>query len=169
MINVGGQQLTQAQYAQWYQAYQAQLARQAPMQQQATPVAHYGTSASGLPVNMRNGGAITEARSVFVGKLNYKAEESEVEAHFARAGRVLSCKIQRDPRDRKSRGNAKIEYGSTEEAAKAVQYFNKTEFMNMTLHVRLDRDTTTVAPPPAADPRPLIVDSSMGSRSRSSK
>ena len=162
VANLGGQQLPAAQYFQQPPQYYAQSA---PTQQQVAQSSCFTTSSDGLPVNMRHGGAKTEARAVFVTQLSYKAKECEIEALFNKAGKVVSCKIPKDPKTRKSRGYAQIEYGSTQEAARAIGLFNGSEFMGMRLHVRADKDRTTVAAPRTADPGPLIVNGSASGRS----
>ena len=159
--NLRAQQLPAAQYFQQPPQYYAQPT---PVQQQNTG---FATSSDGLPINTRNGCAKTEARAVFVTQLSYKAKEPELEAHFSQAGKVISCQIKKDPKTRKSKGYAQIEYGSTQEAARAIDMFNDSEYMGMRLHVRSDKDKTTVVPPRAADTGPLIVNGSV--RSRSSK
>lgn len=167
--NYIAQQYTPAQLAQ-YQAYHAGQShfRQPSIQQQPVQATTYGTTASGLPVNTRNGAVIVEPRAVFVQGLSYKARESEIQALFNTAGKVVSCKLQVDPRTRKSKGCAKIEYDSTQEAELAIYHCHGKKWMGRELSVRLDRDTTVVTPPtPAADQRPLIVDGSSGGRSRS--
>ena len=161
-------QLTPAQY-QAYQSGQAHF-RQSSIQQEPVQTTHNGSTASGLPVNTRHGAAIVEPRAVFVQGLPFKARESDIETLFKAAGKVVSCKLQVDPKTQKSKGYAKVEYNSTQEAALAIRHFHDKEWMGRRLIVRVDRDTTVVSPPtPAADQRPVIVNGSTGTRSRSRK
>lgn len=166
-LTYAAQQMAQAQQAQLQQTYQAYQARHLAAQQQRTASQQYGTTATGLPVNTSHGVAIIEPRKVFVNSLSFRAKESDVSDLFKKAGRVLDVNIQRDS-SRKSRGNATVAYGSVHEAQRAIQMFNCHSFMGRDLGVRLDRDTTTVLPPPEPDPRssgPVIVDGS-GRQSR---
>jgi RNA recognition motif-containing protein len=167
--NYMAQQYTPAQLAQYQAGHSGQAHfRQPSIQQQPVQPTHNGKTTSGLPVNTRNGAAIVEPRAVFVQGLSYKARESDIQALFNIAGKVVSCKLQVDPRTRKSKGCAKVEYNSTQEAELAIYHCNRKEWMGRQLSVRMDRDITVVTPPtPATDQRPVIVDGSLGGRSRS--
>ena len=159
------QQQTQAYYAQaQLTALRNQQAQQIAAQQARVQSTPYATSSSGLPVNMRNGGAVTEYRAVFVNRLNYKTTERDIMGLFSKAGKIVSCKLVKESKTQKSRGHAQIEYDTAAEAQRAVDLFNEKPFQGMSLIVRLDKNATTVSPPPRSDSRPVIVDSSVASR-----
>lgn len=149
------QQLQLQQQQLMYQQQQQQaMMRQAAQQQQrqqqmaAYQQSQYGRTSAGLPVNRSGGVVATEARSVFVQGLNFKAREPDVEAYFRKAGKVISCTILTDNHTGKSKGSAKVEYGSQQEAQLAISGLNGTTFMGRTIQVRFDKDVTAIHPPP---------------------
>lgn len=136
------QQALQAQ-----QALSAQLAPTNTPQQNPYQSPMYMSAANGTPVNVSRGAVRTEYRGIFVSGLNYKAHRKDVEAYFGRAGRITALEVQKDPTTGKSKGNATVQYSSTEEASKAVRDFHGTSFMKMRLNVRMDTEATAVSTP----------------------
>ena len=142
------------------QQQQQMLAQQAAIQHSRNQPQPYATSASGLPVNIKNGAAVTESRAIFVSKLNYKAKESEIKKLFGAAGKIVSCTVQKDSKSNEAnRGHAQIEYETAAQAERAIKMFNGESFMKMRLNVRPDKNATTITPPARSDSRPVIVTS----------
>jgi RNA recognition motif-containing protein len=96
-----------------------------------------------MPVNIRDGAILTEARGVFIQNLSYKVGSEELKALLQTAGRPLDCKIHRD-RTGVSKGVATAKFASSHEAQFAVSHLNKKSYGGMILKVRLDQDTTVV-------------------------
>lgn len=150
---------------------QRQAMQQAAQNQQQMAALAYqqrygGVTPAGLPVNIMQGAVSVEARAVFVQGLAYKANDKDVATHFSKVGKVVSCKVHRDGQTKKSKGNATVMYESAPDAQRAIQGLNGTIFMERTIQVRFDKDTTALATPPdryAPAAPPLIVD---GSRQR---
>ena len=108
-----------------------------------------------------------EYRSVFVSKLNFKAEEKDVRALLASAGSIVKCNVPKDSKTKKSKGRAQVEFATAEAARTAIENFDGKQFMGMTLKVRFDKDATTlVAPQTGSRSEPVIVNGAMGSRSK---
>ncbi|MBN1671722.1 MAG: RNA-binding protein [Kiritimatiellae bacterium] len=68
------------------------------------------------------------ATRLYVGNLPYNITESDVQDRFQEAGRVVACELILDTFTSRSRGFAFVDMGSQEEAHKAVQMFNGTDF-----------------------------------------
>jgi hypothetical protein len=113
------------------------------MQPTSDPLPVYSASTSGMPVNIRDGAILTEARGVFIQNLSYKVGSEELKALLQTAGRPLDCKIHRD-RTGVSKGVATAKFASSHEAQFAVSHLNKKSYGGMILKVRLDQDTTVV-------------------------
>jgi hypothetical protein len=99
-----------------------------------------------MPVNVRNGAVLTEARGIFIQNLN-----------FLTVGQPVDYRLIRDPRTGTFKGHATAAFGSQEQAQRAAYYLNRVEHMGMTLTVRMDKETTAVG---KTGP-PLIVGSDM--------
>lgn len=121
--------------------YQHQLVPSQPI----LPV--YATSSSGTLINTTYGVARTEFRGVFVKELDFKAQASEVEEFFSRAGKITKCELQTDSHG-KSKGTATIQYSTRAEAAFAVRTIDGMRWRNRTLKVRIDQEPTVTENPP---------------------
>ncbi len=82
---------------------------------------------------------MSNACRLFVGNLSYRSLESDLQDYFAQAGVVTTCNLMLDKFTGKSRGFAFIEYGSSEEANKAVEMFHNKDFQGRTLTVNIAR------------------------------
>ncbi len=80
----------------------------------------------------------TESR-LFVGNLSYQTLENDLQEYFSQAGVVTSANLMLDKFTGKSRGFAFIEYGSADEANKAVEMFHDKEFQGRQLTVNIAR------------------------------
>lgn len=83
---------------------------------------------------------------LFVGNVPFQAAEIELQDHFAQAGAVLSCNLMMDRDTGKSRGFAFVEFGSSEEAEKAIEMFHNKEFHGRNLTVNVARPREERAP-----------------------
>lgn len=117
----------------------------------------YSASNSGMPVNIRDGAMLTEARGIFIQNLSYKVNSDELKDLLYTVGRPVDCKVHRD-RSGVSKGVATAKFASTHEAQLAVTHLNRKTHRGMTLKVRLDQDTTVVG---QVGP-PLVVNGSVG-------
>jgi RNA recognition motif-containing protein len=68
------------------------------------------------------------AKRLFVGGLPYEATEDQLKQIFAGVGTVTSCNIIFDKFSGRSKGFGFVEMGSDEEADKAIQTLNGTDF-----------------------------------------
>jgi RNA recognition motif-containing protein len=81
---------------------------------------------------------MSQAR-LFVGNLSYQTGENDLQDYFAQAGAVTSVNLMMDKVTGKSRGFAFIEFGTPEEAARAVEQFHNKEFQGRPLTVNIAR------------------------------
>ena len=128
-----------------------------PIPPVATQPPVYSASNSGIPVNIREGAMLTEARGIFIQNLSYKVGSDELKNLLCTVGRPVDCKVHRD-RSGVSKGVATAKFASMHEAQLAVTHLNRKPHRGMTLKVRLDQDTTVVG---QVGP-PLVVNGSVG-------
>ena len=76
---------------------------------------------------------------LFVGNLSYQTMENDLQDYFSQAGVVSSVNLMLDKFTGKSRGFAFVEYGTSEEANKAVEMFHNKEFQGRQLTVNIAR------------------------------
>jgi RNA recognition motif-containing protein len=76
---------------------------------------------------------------LFVGNLDYSVTDAELDEHFRQAGDVVSTKVISDKYSGRSRGFGFVEYGSAEEAQKAIDMFHGKEFKGRNLVVNIAR------------------------------
>jgi cold-inducible RNA-binding protein len=76
---------------------------------------------------------------LFVGNLSYQTGENDLQDYFAQAGAVTSVNLMLDKMTGKSRGFAFVEYGSSEEAQKAIDSFHNKEFQGRPITVNVAR------------------------------
>jgi RNA recognition motif-containing protein len=76
---------------------------------------------------------------LFVGNLSYRTTENELQDFFSQAGVVTSVSIMYDKFTGRSRGFAFVEYGSSDEANKAVEMFHGKELQGRALTVNVAR------------------------------
>ncbi|ORX98315.1 hypothetical protein BCR34DRAFT_496205 [Clohesyomyces aquaticus] len=127
------------------------------MQVQQAPV--YSASTSGMPVNVRHGAMLTEARGIFIHNLSYQCSSTDLHALLCTVGRPLEWRLHTD-RSGQSKGAATAKFATKEEANYAASRLNRVAHMGMTISVRLDTDTTVVG---QVQP-PVIVNGSTYSR-----
>ncbi len=83
---------------------------------------------------------------LFVGNLSYQTMENDLQDYFSQAGVVTSVNLMLDKVTGRSRGFAFVEFGSAEEANKAVEQFHNKEFQGRTLTVNVARPREERAP-----------------------
>ncbi len=76
---------------------------------------------------------------LFVGNLSYQTVESDLQDYFSQAGVVTSVNLMLDKFTGKSRGFAFVEYGSPDEANRAVEMFHSKELHGRALTVNIAR------------------------------
>ena len=74
--------------------------------------------------------------NMYVGNLNYKVRESDLEQAFNAYGTVTSVKVIKDRETNKSKGFAFVEMSSDEEASEAMNALNGSEFMGRQLVIK---------------------------------
>lgn len=80
-------------------------------------------------------GASAEIKTLYVGNLPYRANESVVRSLFAEYGQVHSVRLMKDKHTGKRRGFGFVEI-SESDAEKVISALNDTEFQQRTLKVR---------------------------------
>lgn len=81
----------------------------------------------------------TDVKTLYVGNLPYRANESSVRDLFAEHGTVHSVRLMKDKHTGKRRGFGFVEM-SADDAEGAVSSLNDTEFQQRTLKVREAKD-----------------------------
>ena len=76
---------------------------------------------------------------LFVGNLSYQTGENDLQDYFAQAGAVTAVNLMLDKMTGKSRGFAFIEYGSAEEAQKAIDQLHNKDFQGRAITVNVAR------------------------------
>lgn len=82
------------------------------------------------------------AKKLFVGGLPYSATDQQLAEHFAGAGTVVSAQVITDKFSGRSKGFGFVEMSSDEEAEKAIQMFNGSDFGGRQLAVNEARPKT---------------------------
>ncbi len=73
--------------------------------------------------------------NIFISNLNYATSEADLTELFEKFGAVSSAKIVTDRDTGRSRGFAFVEMPNDDEAQKAIDELNKTEFKERTLNI----------------------------------
>jgi len=68
------------------------------------------------------------ANKLYVGNLSYEVGDSNLTELFSQAGKVVSAKVITDRSSGRSKGFGFVELETEEEAQKAIQMFNETDF-----------------------------------------
>lgn len=131
-----------------------------PVQMVSPQMPVYTPSGGGMPVNLRGGGVLTEARGIFISNLSYKAGPSDLLALLSRVARPVDYKMYKDPRTGHFKGSATAKFATKEEAQATVAHLNQTMHMGMVINVRPDTERTPVGQVQA----PVIVNGSGYSR-----
>jgi hypothetical protein len=118
----------------------------------------YSTSTNGMPVNVRGGAILTEARGIFIRNLSYRCTQDDLNGLLLQTvGFPIHIQLQRDSRTGVFKGAATAKFASKELAQHAAITLNGREHMGMTLDVRMDTDTTVVG-----RAEPMVVNGSYG-------
>lgn len=99
------------------------------------------------------------SRSVYVTGLAWEATDDELAAYFRSSGEVVKAVILRQRRGGRERsmGCGVVEFSSNEEASKAIDELNETQFMSRTIKCREDRT-------PVETDESAIVDSKIATK-----
>lgn len=73
---------------------------------------------------------------LFVAGIPFSVTDEELQNHFASAGTVTSAKVITDKFSGKSRGFGFVEMATEEEAAKAIEEFDNTDFGGRSIVVK---------------------------------
>ncbi len=79
--------------------------------------------------------AVTDARTLYVGNLPYRANEAAIRKLFSEYGQVISVRLVKDKETGKRRGYGFVEMPE-KEAQAAIAALNETEYLQRTLKVR---------------------------------
>ncbi len=82
------------------------------------------------------------AKKLFVGGLPYATTSDELKSHFSSAGTVVSAQIITDKFSGRSKGFGFVEMSSDEEADRAIETLNGTDFGGRQLAVNEARPKT---------------------------
>jgi RNA recognition motif-containing protein len=74
---------------------------------------------------------------LYIGNLPYRATEDQLQALFAKAGKVDSVKIITDIASGRSRGFGFVEMATSEEGEKAIEMYNKYSLENREIVVSM--------------------------------
>ncbi|AIW17707.1 RNA-binding protein [Vibrio coralliilyticus] len=83
-------------------------------------------------------------KTLYVGNLPYKANESHVKELFAKHGEVFAVRLMKDKRTGKRRGFGFVVMAATD-AAGAIEGLNEKDYMQRTLKVRIANDPKSQA------------------------
>lgn len=117
----------------------------AHMQAMAPHMPIYSTNTNGIPVNVRAGAVLTEARGIFISGLSYKAGPKDLNALLSTVGRPVDVRLHNDRRTGRFTGSATAKFATAEEAQAAINQLNQTMHMDKIIHVRFDTEKTVVA------------------------
>ncbi len=67
------------------------------------------------------------ANKVYVGNLSYEVTSQQLEELFGEAGKVVSAVVITDRQSGRSKGFGFVEFGTDEEANKAIEMYNEKE------------------------------------------
>ncbi|MEJ0021040.1 MAG: RNA-binding protein [Candidatus Doudnabacteria bacterium] len=81
-------------------------------------------------------------KKLFVGGLPYTTTSDDLKNHFAAAGNVVTAQVITDKFSGRSKGFGFVEMSSDDEAAKAIEMFNGTDFGGRSLAVNEARPKT---------------------------
>ncbi|MCG7491435.1 MULTISPECIES: RNA-binding protein [unclassified Vibrio] len=81
----------------------------------------------------------TTTKTLYVGNLPYKANESHVKDLFAKHGEVFAVRLMKDKRTGKRRGFGFVVMAATD-VVKAIEGLNEKDYMQRTLKVRIAND-----------------------------
>jgi hypothetical protein len=116
----------------------------------------YSANTNGMPVNVRGGALLTEARGIFIRNLSYKCTLEDLNGLLLQTvGYPIDIQFLRDGRTGVFKGAASAKFASKELAQHAANRLNGREHMGMKLHVRMDTDTTVIG-----QAEPLVVNGS---------
>lgn len=74
--------------------------------------------------------------NLFIGGLSHGVTNSQLEEHFAKAGKVISAKVITDRQTGLAKGFGFVEMGTEDEAKKAIKELNHTEIDGKSIEVK---------------------------------
>ncbi|RDX46794.1 RNA-binding domain-containing protein [Lentinus brumalis] len=101
----------------------------------------------GRPVE-REGGGNNPGNNLHVSGLSHKVDTRDLEAAFAKVGRVKKAQVMYDPHSRESRGFGFVTMESAEEADAAITAMNGAELMGKSISVEKARRGRARTPTP---------------------
>jgi hypothetical protein len=116
----------------------------------------YSTSTNGMPVNVRGGAVLTEARGIFIRNLSYRCTPEDLNGLLLQTvGYPINIQFLRDSRTGVFKGVATAKFASKELAQHAANTLDGRKHMGMMLRVRMDTDVTVVG-----QAEPMVVNGS---------
>ncbi len=79
---------------------------------------------------------------LYVGNLDYGVTSDQLGEHFSQAGKVVDSVVISDRYSGRSKGFGFVEYGSEDEAKKAIEMFNGKDFQGRNIVVNEARPQT---------------------------
>lgn len=76
---------------------------------------------------------------LYVGNLDYNVTADQLREHFGQAGQVTDAVVISDKYSGRSKGFGFVEFGSPEEAQKAIEMFNEKDFQGRNMIVNVAR------------------------------
>ncbi|EMD32604.1 hypothetical protein CERSUDRAFT_77305 [Gelatoporia subvermispora B] len=107
-----------------------------------------GRSANGGGGGGGGGGGLNPGNNLHVSGLSHRVDTRDLEAAFAKIGRVQKAQVMYDPHTRESRGFGFVTMESAEEADAAITALNATELMGKTMTVEKARRGRARTPTP---------------------
>lgn len=77
---------------------------------------------------------------IYVANISFSATNEDLRGHFANFGQVIDAKIMNDRDTGRSRGFGFITMATSEDAARAIDSLNNTDFLGRRLFVNVARD-----------------------------
>lgn len=92
---------------------------------------------------------------VYIGNLSWQATEQDIKDLFAATGTVTEAKIVMDRETNRSKGFAFVTFENDEQATKAIQNFDQSDFMGRPLKVSIaeNKPKDSRGPRPGGDRR----------------
>jgi small subunit ribosomal protein S18 len=91
---------------------------------------------------------------VFVGNFSFALDEAAITEYFSKVGQVVSCRVMREGPGGRSRGFGFVEFGTEEEAKKAIEELNGSVWEGRSIKVSEDRSSRSSGPAPSSSSGP---------------
>ena len=96
----------------------------------------------------RTEGEATAGTNLYIANLAYQTTDQELQDYFAKYGKILSCKVIRDPTDSSSRGFGFVTFERSEDAEKVMDTGEALELGGRTIRLERARRNKPYVPTP---------------------